>query len=61
MKRFAVRFGDPHEPQPVRTVPRDRDELLQRAMALVEELDAADFLPEEFKDEARALGRAWRR
>lgn len=30
-------------------------------MNLIEELDMADFLPEEFKDEARALRKAWNR
>ena len=60
-KRYAVRFGEaPPEPM-VRTIPGSDGELLRRAMELVAELDDADFLPEEFKEEARALRRAWSR
>ncbi|HUR25010.1 MAG TPA: hypothetical protein VM327_03225 [Candidatus Thermoplasmatota archaeon] len=58
-KRFNVRFGEAPEGM-VTVVPRNDDELLRRAMNLLEELDAADFLADEHKEEFRALRRAWK-
>lgn len=43
------------------SVPKDDAELLQRAMALLEELRLADFMPEDFHAEYRALATAWNR
>ena len=60
-KRYAIRLGEPLPDVAVRTIPADENELLARAMALLEELDDADFVPEEFEDEVRALRRAWAR
>lgn len=58
-RRFKVRFGD-EEPKPsVVSVPQSSSELLDRAMRLLEELRNADFLPEEFHGEYRALRTAW--
>ena len=56
--RFHVRFGDPPSPNNPKP-PESRDELLRRAMALLEELRLADFLPEEFHAEHDSLVQAW--
>ncbi len=58
-KRYSVRFGASHEVA-VAAVPRDETELLRRAMALLEELRLADFMPEEYHVEHQALVRAWK-
>lgn len=57
-RRFRVRFGPDPNPAVV-SVPADNQELLQRAMALLDELRNADFMPEEFHAEHRALQTAW--
>jgi hypothetical protein len=52
-KRFAVRFGEPLPSAPS-VEPKD-DERLERALALLDELRLADFMPEEFHAEHDAL------
>jgi len=60
-KRFNVQFGEaPVQPVAI-PVPRNDAELLERAMALLQELREADFMPDEFHDEYRALVKSWRR
>ena len=55
-KRFAVRFGNPL-PEPAPKLAQDDAERLSRALALLEELRLADFMPEEFHGEHDALRR----
>lgn len=59
-KRYFVRLGEEPPETTVISVPSTDVELLHRAMALLDEMRNADFLPEEFDAEYRALATSWK-
>lgn len=58
-RRFQVTFGEAAEAPTVYVVPTNKEDTLLRTMALLEELESAGFLPEEFQGEYRALATAY--